>query len=368
MTNDVIAQAPFSLEWQLTSYLPPINGASNPGVAGAVIGTNNNLLFVGGGANFQDQLPWKKGKKSFHKKIYLFRLHNNKWKAFNTKSLMPVPIAYAAPCTTTKGIIAAGGENENGLLSTVYLITCHPKNGSIAIKSLPSLPLPTTNASAVSIHESIYVMGGQTSHGTTSNCWKLNLSDLKDGWKKIASLPAPRSFACAEVALMDDTYSIFFIGGRNKSQNGISEFSKTIFTYNPVTNLWKESNPLPYGISAGTSIALNNQGLLLFGGDIGSRFTLVEQKIQEIAKAEGHEKETLIQQKNELLESHPGFSNEILFYHLATGEISTLGKLPFQTPVTTTALLLNNQIIIPSGEIRAGVRTPNILTATLKFQ
>lgn len=368
MTSEVIAQIPISLDWHLAGQLPPVDGASNPGVAGAVIGTNNNVLFVAGGANFPDQLPWKGGKKSFHQKIYLFGLHNNEWKAFKTNAVMPIPIAYAANCTTSKGIIAAGGENEKGLLSTVYLITCDPKTFSVAITSLPSLPVPTTNASAVSIHESIYVLGGETSQGTTSDCWKLNLSKLNNGWEKIASLPAPRSFACAEVSLTDNEYSIFFMGGRNKTMNGISQFSKAIFTYDPATNLWKESNLLPYGISAGTSIALHNQGLLLFGGDTGSRFTLVEQKIQEIEKAVGEEKEALIQQKNELLASHPGFSNEILFYHVASGEISTLGKLPFQTPVTTTALMVNNQIIIPSGEIRAGVRTPNILMATLKFK
>jgi hypothetical protein len=35
--------------------------------------------------------------------------------------------------------------------------------------------------------------------------------------------------------------------------------------------------------------------------------------------------------------------------------------------VTTTALLHNDKLIIPSGEIRAGIRTPAVLTATIKL-
>jgi N-acetylneuraminic acid mutarotase len=46
-------------------------------------------------------------------------------------------------------------------------------------------------------------------------------------------------------------------------------------------------------------------------------------------------------------------------------EWKQLGEIPFPAPVTTTAIKWNKQIIIPGGEIRAGVRTPYILEAKI---
>lgn len=53
---------------------------------------------------------------------------------------------------------------------------------------------------------------------------------------------------------------------------------------------------------------------------------------------------------------------------LATAEINTIKNewalmhsIAFEVPVTTTALKSGNNVFIPCGEIRAGVRTPQIL-------
>jgi N-acetylneuraminic acid mutarotase len=43
---------------------------------------------------------------------------------------------------------------------------------------------------------------------------------------------------------------------------------------------------------------------------------------------------------------------------------SRMADLPSDGPVTTTAVVWDDMIILPSGEIKAGVRTPEILVAT----
>jgi len=62
------------------------------------------------------------------------------------------------------------------------------------------------------------------------------------------------------------------------------------------------------------------------------------------------------------------FSKEILLYNTVKDEWAAVGTVPFETPVTTTAVQYRDQVLIPSGEIKAGVRTPRILAAKLNLK
>lgn len=76
-------------------------------------------------------------------------------------------------------------------------------------------------------------------------------------------------------------------------------------------------------------------------------------------------KQRLIEQKNKLQSSHPGFSKEILAYNIKEDKWTIAGQISFDSPVTTTAVIWGNKVMLPSGEIKAGVRTPQILSANL---
>ena len=372
MPNEAIAQKQLTLHWQLAGKLPAEAdkpaGEEHKGVAGAVIGWHNNLLMVAGGANFPEALPWEGGKKKYHNQIHLFEKKENQFVSLATHDKLSIPLAYAANCITKYGIAAVGGENENGLLADAFLFKLASEGKAVLIEKLPSLPVPTTSASAVAIDDFIFILGGETAKGTTADCWKLDLTHLDAGWKKIHALPIPLSFAYAGVYGIENNSTIVVLGGRNKTASGTSTFSKAVFSYLPTLNVWIEKASLPYTISAGTSVSVADEGILLLGGDRGETFSQVEQLLVAIAKAEGKEKETLVQQKNQLQINHPGFSQEVLLYHPVSEKIKTISTLPYPTPVTTTALLLNDYIVIPSGEVRAGVRTPNILMAAIKYK
>ena len=73
-----------------------------------------------------------------------------------------------------------------------------------------------------------------------------------------------------------------------------------------------------------------------------------------------------MQMKSQLQASHPGFSNEVISYNTRTDEWTSLGSIPFEVPVTTTAIKWGDNILIPTGEIKSGVRTPDILKGFLK--
>jgi len=52
-------------------------------------------------------------------------------------------------------------------------------------------------------------------------------------------------------------------------------------------------------------------------------------------------------------------------YNITSNQWTRINNIGFQTPVTTQAVMWDKQIIIPCGEVKAGVRTANILVGKL---
>lgn len=365
ISNEAVAQKNLLLQWSVAGQLPSAENKPHAGLAGAVIGWNKDRLLVAGGANFPDSYPWQGGKKKYHSTIYLFQKTGNKIVPATSNQQLSFPLAYAAHATTNKGIVVVGGENENGFLADANLLQINSNGTEVTIEKLPALPVATSNAAAVAIADVIYIMGGETAGGTTSACWKLDLSQVQIGWKSFSSLPIPLSYSSAVAAGKTNSTGIAVVGGRSKVAGRISDLSSRVFFYSPVNDQWSQVASLPYPISAGTAVRWKEESILLFGGDRGNTFSQVEQKILEIASAKESGRDKLVRQKNELLSHHPGFSKDVLLYHLATGKTQIIGKIPFAVPVTTTAIWMDSSIVIPSGEVRAGVRTSNILLAEI---
>jgi len=67
-----------------------------------------------------------------------------------------------------------------------------------------------------------------------------------------------------------------------------------------------------------------------------------------------------------LQEGHPGFSRAVILLDTETGTFRKAGEIPGPAQVTTTAVSTPFGIIIPSGEIRPGVRTDAIRMAAFR--
>ncbi len=121
------------------------------------------------------------------------------------------------------------------------------------------------------------------------------------------------------------------------------------------------------GISAATSVAVGATYLLVISGDNGQTFSQVERFNKAIAEAKSEtERQTLQEQKAKLLSNHPGFLKDVLLYNTITDQWHVLDQIPSVGQVTTTAIKWKNDVYIPSGEIRAGVRTPEIWKGTIQ--
>ncbi|MBL7817153.1 MAG: hypothetical protein JNL70_19170 [Saprospiraceae bacterium] len=352
------------MNWQLLDSLP------NIGVAGAFGGVHNGAMMVAGGANFPNGMPWEGGKKQYHNDIYIFKKNRNgRVKRLETSFKLSGNIAYGASVSTPKGIVCMGGENENGVSDKVFLMRWNAENQAIEIEFLPSLPLPLTNCAAILRGSILYVSGGESDNKTTNSFLSLDINDGTAAWKILPNLPKPISHAVT-VAQSD---GIYVIGGRAKTASGISDLYNSVFKFDTKQNIWIPLSNISDGqqtitaLTAGTGIAIDNQYIVLFGGDKGETFHQVETLLAAIAiEKEDSKKQELVLKKNQILASHPGFSKDVLLYNTQTNKWSKIGTIPLHSPVTTTAFRWGKRIIIPSGEIRAGVRTPYILAVDIQ--
>jgi N-acetylneuraminic acid mutarotase len=273
---------------------------------------------------------------------------------------LPSKVGYAAVAQLNDGIFYAGGENEKGPLTNVYLIQKNSKNGLVII-SWPDLPEALTNAVAVATSNAVYVLGGATKNGVSDKVWAIYLNDINAGWKYVSTMPQPTSFAAAVFA----QGQVYIMGGRKKGTDGISEIYNQTFAWNIANNTWSKKAPLPYVVSAATAVALPDK-ILFIGGDKGVVFHEVEMLASKIAATSDLSvKNNLTEIKNKLQQTHPGFSKDILAYNLTTNTWRSFAQLTVAAPVTTYAFIFNHKIILPAGEVKPGVRTPLIQLGTI---
>ncbi|OKL40540.1 sodium transporter [Pontibacter flavimaris] len=346
-----------------------------PGLAGPLGGVHNNALLLGGGANFPDGLPWEGGKKKYGQDIFvLLKDEQGKYSWHDKTFQLPQPLAYSANVTTAQGVVSIGGENEQGIQNTVLLLQWNPATKEVKVEQLPELPLPLTNAAAAVIDNQVYVAGGETKGKASNGFYRLDLSALTKGWEKLPELPKALSHAVAVVQSNGEYPALYLIGGRARTNSGVSELYGSTFRYDPKKNNWKQLSNITDGkgnetaLSAATGVVSGANYILIFGGDKGDIFTQIEQHNAAIARTTDEaEKQKLEAGRLALQTRHEGFSKDIYLYNTVTDTWTKSGTLPY-APVTTFATRWDNDILIPSGEIRPGVRTAEILKGSLTPQ
>lgn len=350
--------------WKKVGEFPAKNGIPSIGLAGQSAGLNGGYMIVAGGTNFPVKFPWEGGKKVYYDDIFLFRKQSNGMLDFSGAHKLPMNLGYAATVSTEKGLVLAGGENETGILGQAMIMQVVKDYNEIAI--LPDLPLRLTNATAVAYKSRIYLIGGETVTHVSDKVFVLDLDNIKKGWKILPSIPRPISHAVGVFIDQKQAKGIYIFGGRSKQPDGISDLYSSNYFFDIEQEKWAEKKPLPYAVSAGTGLATNHGEVFLFGGDKGETFHQVEMIVAEKARETNPALiETLDKKRIALQSTHPGFSNDILCYDVKLDSWTVAGRLTFPAPVTTHAFLWDNRIFIPGGEIRAGVRTPDIFSAEL---
>ncbi|MBP8129955.1 MAG: sodium/solute symporter [Candidatus Hydrogenedentes bacterium] len=340
------------LQWE---ELPPLPNAD--GVAGPFAGVHGDALIVAGGANFPK--PVWESDKVWHDAIHVLVKATRDGKTvyrWVSGGRLQRPIAYGASVSSGLGVVCMGGNDAARTYADVFLLRWDQERESVEQVPLPDLPRPCTQSSAAIIGDTVYLAGGTTELGletAQSNFWSLDLSRLESGyaiWEQLPSWPGPSRALAIAVAQSDGVSDCFYLfSGRRMNKKGDTEFLTDVYEFAPAryhpgrgTDPWRRRADVPRCVMAGTGIALGQSHIVVLGGA----------------------DERLFFEVDTLKDAHPGFPKEALAYHTITGTWTSAGAMP-ANHVTTTAVLwggdvVNDPIIIPSGEIRPRIRSPKI--------
>ncbi len=310
------------------------------GIGGPCAGISNGALIVAGGAHFRDPFL-QGGEKIWTDSIYVLTSSFSEWKSGFT---LARATGYTVAAQWEDEVICAGGGNAREHF--VEVIALRWDGEDISQRLLPALPQPRAFASGAVLGTTLYIAGGlETPSDTVASrdFWALNLADPRAQWQILESVPGlPRHSAVTGVS---DGAFYLFSGTALKSDTAGSiayEFLTDAYRYRPQYG-WDQLRDLPYSTAAAPSpaIALGPSHLLVLGGNTGVDVDRVQ----------------------ELGDRHPGFSRNLLAYHVITDTWAYLETLPMGQ-VTVPTVQHGDNIIIPSGETRPGVRTAAVWQVT----
>ena len=317
-----------SLHWSQLPSLP-----DSLGVAGPFAGVSGEVLIVAGGANFPDKMPWAGGKKIWHDTVYVLGKQQGKW---TVAGKLPRPLAYGISVTTPAGVVCLGGSDADRHYRDVFCLQF--LSGKLSVQPLPSLPVPLANAAGALVDKTIFVAGGAAQPGESaalSECFALDLSQPNPAWITLPPCPGPPRILPVAAAAAGMFY--LFGGAALVPTNSVVArvYLRDAWRYQSGEG-WRRLADLPTPCVAGPTPAPCFEGkILLVGGDDGSRVGF-----QPVAL-------------------HPGFSPKVLVYDVADNSWRTNSEMPAPR-ATVPAVFWHNQFVIPSGEQRPGVRSPEV--------
>ncbi|MCC5930084.1 MAG: sodium/solute symporter [Cyclobacteriaceae bacterium] len=334
----------------------------NEGLAGMFCGVHQHTLILAGGTAFPDGKPWENGKKHFSQSILCYtRTKDGKLQKSSYSAQLPFGLGEGASASTPQGLVCIGGLTENGLSDQVFLLSII--SDGITIEHLPSLPAGIKHSAAVSIGSKVYMIGGETDQGPVKQFLMLDLSNLQAGWQSLPDFPEPVSAAAAAVQMDGEGLSIYVFGGRALLQG---HTKTTFYSYNYrfsfKSSSWHAKKNIAsagnasFSLAAANASALGASHIIITGGDPGHTYNQVEKAI--------HDMQGLMpgarQKRDSLWQSHPGFNEKILVYNTITDSWFEAGAWRGIPVAVAPAIVWNGQIIVAAGEIRPGIRNPEI--------
>lgn len=338
----------------------PIPSSKPLGLAGAYIGALGNNIIVAGGANFPDTLPWYGGKKKYHQDIFILSKDQKGYSWEVSDISLPSPLGYGITIPARDSLLLIGGENSEGAVTSVYSIQLDDKN-QLEIRSLPDLPVPLSNHCGGIINNEIFLAGSHTRG--TKYFLKSNLDEID--WTPLPTWPGPPRTHAYGIVQNNGVRQCFYLMKGRQSIDGISTYHEDGYVFDPTVGIWEEMDIFHQSkstktLAAGVAVPVGANDIIFIGGSTGRLHNKIEE-LSKVATQDNHVKREL----EDTLNSHPGFSREILLFNTITQSMHTVDSLENEAQVTTTAVTLDDAIYIISGETRPGVRTPTVNKITV---
>ncbi len=315
-------------EWKRLPSLPDKEGFAAP-----FAGVSGGALLVAGGANFPDKKPWDGGKKVWHDGVFVLEKPDGEWK---TAGKLPRPLAYGVSVTHRDGVVCAGGSDAERHYADCFRLDW--KAGKLVTTKLPTLPKPVANACGALVGDTLYVAGGQEkpdAKDALSNVYALDLSATEPKWREEEAIPG----AGRILAVAASFEGKFWIAGgaelvANKDGKVERRYLKDAYFHEP-TKGWGRCLPLPHAVVGAPSPApSDDRGFYVLGGDDGSQLAAAPDR-------------------------HRGFGKTVLRFDRKTRDWVEAGELAAPR-VTVPVVVWGGAWVVPSGEVRPGVRSPEV--------
>lgn len=322
------------------AMLPPVPDAI--GYAGAFTGVIGHQLLAGGGANFPDGvMPWNGGKKVWHDTLYTLDLSVPEagWKIIGQ---LPKANGYGVSLTSREGIVLIGGGDAVRHFSEVWLLTL-AADGKPSFRALPELPAGIAQMSGALVGRRIHLCGGIEKADATRaiNVHRmLDLDALDKGWQTLPELPAAGRIL-ATAAVVDDAF--YFMAGCSLAPDAAGKPVRTQLrdAWKFADGRWTQVADLPTVlVASGSPAPVAGNSVFLVSGDDGSQAGLASPG------------------------DHTGFSKNVLRYDAGSDRWSSAGELTVPPPVTVAVAPWKNEFIFFNGEVKPGVRTPQVFSFT----
>ena len=322
------------LRWEKLSPLP-----NALGVAGAFAGVSGDALLVAGGANFPDKKPWEGGSKVWHDEVFMLEKPDGTWRSAGR---LPVPLGYGVTVSHKRGLICFGGSSPTRHHGSAIVLRW--SKGRLETELLLGMPEPRANLCGALVGNTAYLCGGTATPDATNavnTLFAINLSFKRPGWRRLEPLPgAGRILATAGA----HEGSLYVFGGAalHPGPDGkpVREWLRDAWRYTPGKG-WKRLADLPrVAVAAPSPAPVVNGRLLILGGDDGS-------------------------QVNAQPTEHKGFRHDVLAYDPKMDRWESMSDAPF-AHVTTTAVMWKQRVVIPSGEVKPGIRSPEVWSSSAR--
>jgi N-acetylneuraminate epimerase len=317
--------------------LPPV--PDKIGFAGAFAGVHGGQLLAGGGANFPDGvMPWDGGKKVWHDRVFALDLAapGAAWREIGK---LPAPNGYGVSLTVPEGVLLIGGGDAREHFRKVSMLTL--KGQDAGYLEFPELPLPLAQMSGALVGRRIHLCGGlERPDATTASAghWMLDLEARDRGWQTLPALPAAGRILSTAAAI-DGAFIV--AGGCSLAPDAEGKPVRTYLrdAWKFADGKWTRLAEMPRAAVAAASPApVLGDAFFVVSGDDG--------------KQVGSPKD------------HRGFTREILRYDVSEDKWSSAGELDQPAPVTLPTAPWRDGFVLFNGEVKPGVRTPQVLYFT----
>lgn len=328
--------------------LAPIPDAE--GFAAAYAGVSGGALLVAGGANIPENKWGGTFVKKWYDSVFVLERPDGQWKQAGK---LPRALGYGVSVTWKDRVICIGGSDAERHYREVF--TLQWKEGRLEVASLPPLPKPCANACGALVGSVIYVAGGietPTATAAMNTLWALDLEAVAvpSIWRELPPCPGPArmlAVAGAQGGLKsgngqpgEPSPAFFLFSGvaltAGPDGKPVREYLRDAWRY-VLGEDWKRLADMPRAAVAAPSpaVTLADGSLLVFSGDDGANVSFAP------------------------VEKHPGFPRTALRYDRRHDRWSAAGGVPFSR-ATVPVTVWESRVIIPNGEVRPRVRTPEV--------